>query len=196
MEVLDGSELNKTRSITAWRLEFEFSLKFDSHSTKPNHTHTHTKRDPENKIPEIPTVISPTYFSFFLEKSILNQDTRCFTFIQKRVDNERNRAEGRIQDPRGQRWIMGRGDVPGLARKSRPKHLPGRQKHAVSVWREREGRAYSLMPSLKRTDHVCVRKSESVCTPVLLHIKAWNNGEQQFIAKLADPPIILFTGAS
>lgn len=65
---------------------------------------------------------------------------------------------------------MGRGDVPGLAWKSRPEHLPSRQKTCRHCLEENRGQCLKL--GLKRTDHVCVCKLESVCTPVLLHIEA------------------------
>lgn len=47
----------------------------------------------------------------------------------------------RRDNPSTWAWIVGQEDVPELTTESRPVHLPGRQKPAVTVHRGREGKA-------------------------------------------------------
>lgn len=78
---------------------------------------------------------------------------------------------------------MGQGDVPGLAKKSRPEQ----KKTCRHCQEEEETEPKSPYGGLKV--FVCVCVYDSVCVLVFLHIQAWNNVEQQqFVLKPADPP--------
>lgn len=73
---------------------------------------------------------------------------------------------------------MGQGDVPGLTRKSRPAHLPGRNKNMASLFGGKGGGASK--PRFRTL--VCV------LALIFLHIEVQNIVELQFVIQPADPP--------